>query len=227
MGLRGPKPKREEVVWSADVAYAVGLMASDGNLSPDGRHLFFVSKDLEQVSHIQRCFGVTANPSHQASGGYNKTRRYYRLQWGDVTLYNFLVAIGLTPRKSLTLGNVAVPDEYFFDFLRGQLDGDGCFYSYFDSRWRSSFMYYVVFSSGSYAHLDWIRSTIERLCGISGNITKGKREGAIYNLKFAKEKSRTILALIYPNPNVICLSRKRLKIERALGIVGQSLSNHS
>ena len=35
-----------------------------------------------------------------------------------------LVSLGLTPRKSLTLGALAVPDELFPDFFRGCIDGD-------------------------------------------------------------------------------------------------------
>jgi hypothetical protein len=64
--------------WSADVAYVIGLIATDGNL---GRK----------------------RP-----------------------------VIGLTPAKSLTLGPLSVPDEYFADFFRGCIDGDGTMLVYTD-----------------------------------------------------------------------------------------------
>ncbi len=35
--------------WNANLAYAVGLIAADGCLSKDGRHIILVSKDIEQL----------------------------------------------------------------------------------------------------------------------------------------------------------------------------------
>lgn len=227
MGLRGPKPKTREVAWGPELAYGIGLMASDGNLSKDGRHLIFVSKDLELIQNVKKCFAVTANANYKASGGYKGSELYYRLQWGDVTLYKFLMSIGITPNKSLTLGKLKVPDKYFFDFLRGHLDGDGSFYSYFDPRWRSSFMFYLVSSSASGAHSMWIRATLKRLCGVEGSVSMSSAAGGVRNLKFAKSETLRILPFVYPRQNVMCLSRKRLKIEKALGIVGQSLNANS
>ena len=43
------------------------------------------------------------------------------------------------------LKSVVMPKKYFFDFLRGHFDGDGSFYSYWDKRWKSSYMFYVSF----------------------------------------------------------------------------------
>ncbi len=49
----------------------------------------------------------------------------WQVQFGDVELYRWLESVGLTQRKSLTLGPIAVPDEFFSDLVRGLLDGDG------------------------------------------------------------------------------------------------------
>jgi len=223
MGIRGPKPRREGIVWNADFAYAVGLIASDGNLSPDGRHFVFVSKELEQIVNIKKCLGITANANHKASGTKGNPNLYYRLQWGDVTLYNFMLSIGLTPNKSRTIGALAIPDEFFFDFFRGHLDGDGCFYSYFDPRWKHSFMFYLTIVSGSKEHIDWLRETVNRLVGVRGHITSNKKHPHILQLKYAKTESIILLQQLYRRPKATCLSRKKLKIEAALGIVGESL----
>ncbi len=221
MGLRGPKP-REGIVWSPEIAYGVGLMASDGYLSQDGYHLTMVSKDREQIEHIKICFNVSA-AIKPYTGGRNNPEIYYRVQWGDVTLYNFLLSIGLTPHKSLTIGALKIPDEYFFDFLRGSFDGDGCFYSYFDPRWKNSFMFYMTFTSGSKEHTDWMRESIECLIGIHGHITFGKKGNGVSNLKYAKKESLILLRALYKNENIPSLSRKKLKISEALRIVGESL----
>lgn len=226
MGKRGPKPKIREIVWSPELAYAIGLIATDGCLSSDGRHLFLVSKDIEQIRNFKKCLGLKVKIGIHRSGA-NIKRTYHRVQWGDVFFYQFLLSIGLTPKKSLTLGALSIPDEYFFDFLRGSFDGDGSFYSYFDPRWRSSFMYYLNFTSASPFHVDWLRETISRLLGVKGHISKtggeGKNRGFIANLRFAKKESLIVLRAMYLSPTQMHLSRKRLKIERALDIVGESL----
>lgn len=49
----------------------------------------------------------------------------YRTQVGDVALCRWLLTVGVTPRKSLTLGSLNVPDECFLECVRGLLDGDG------------------------------------------------------------------------------------------------------
>lgn len=226
MGMRGPKPKRKEVIWSPEVAYAVGLMASDGCLSPDGRHLDLTSKDLEQIENIRACFGIKALPSTKRRSSDLSKGICYRVQWSDVRLYGFLLDVGLTPRKSLTLGVLKVPDEYFFDFLRGSFDGDGSFYSYFDPRWKSSFMFYLNFSTASKEHALWIQETITRLCGPKGHISATGKKRLMYNLRYAKKESTIVLSRMYPKSNTMLLSRKRLKISRALGIVGMSLVEH-
>lgn len=44
-----------EIRWSNELAYAVGLIATDGNLSKDGRHIELTSKDTEQLETFKRC----------------------------------------------------------------------------------------------------------------------------------------------------------------------------
>lgn len=226
MGLRGPKPKRKEVTWSPELAYAIGLIASDGCLSGDGRHFIFVSKDIEQINNLKKCLGLKVKTGVHKSGRKNETHTYHRLQWGDVVLYDFLLALGLTPNKSLTLGALAVPDEYFFDFLRGSFDGDGSFYNYYDPRWRSSYMFYLNFTSASAAHIVWLRKTLHRLIRVTGHIAKNKEtelRHEISTLRYAKKETVDVLRAMYAFPAKVHLSRKRLKIVRALRIVGKSL----
>lgn len=226
MGLRGPKPRRKEVVWSSELAYAIGLITTDGCLSGDGRHLILVSKDVQQIENLKRCLGLKVKIGIHKSGRTDDANPYYRAQWGDVVLYDFLLSIGLIPNKSLILGALKIPDAYFFDFLRGHFDGDGSFYSYFDPRWKSSFMFYLVFTSASRAHIDWLRSTLNRLLDVQGHmaLTHGSSQERheVYNLRFAKRETRIVLEVLYAQPNVLCLKRKRLKIARALRIVEKS-----
>lgn len=227
MGKRGPKPRNREFVWTPELAYVVGLIATDGCLSNDQRHLLFVSKDLEQILNLKKCLNLKVKIGVQVSGRRHGNREYHRIQWGDVRFYQFLVGIGLTSRKSLTMGTLLVPDEFFFDFLRGAFDGDGSFYSYFDPRWKSSFMFYLNFTSASPAHITWLRQTIERLVSVRGHVSRmlpeNQRGSGIETLRYAKKDTLILLRYMYANKGSAHLERKRLKIEEALRIVGKSL----
>ncbi len=218
MGLRGPKPKgKVKIVWSPDFAYAIGLIVTDGNVSPDGRHITFVSNDLEQIKNFQTALGITL-PMSYAVSGYT-AKKSPRVQFSDVHFWKFLVSIGVMPNKSKTIQEVSIPRKYFMDFLRGCMDGDGSFYSYFDPRWKSSFMFYLIFASASREHIDWLRKEIGRHCGVVGHITSDSKKN-IYQLKYAKQETLKILKNMYYSTSVICLSRKRSKIEKALKIAG-------
>ena len=104
MGKRGPKPgfnKNRRIVetWSPRLAYAVGLLATDGCLSPPYL-IDLTSKDREQLENFRRCLGVELNITKKYSGD----REYLRIQFKNTLFYNFLLSIGLTPAKSKTLG---------------------------------------------------------------------------------------------------------------------------
>lgn len=221
MGKRGPKPKgKVKIQWSPTFAYAVGLIASDGNLSPNGRHITFVSKEIEQINNFLKCLGISVKVGKTFSG--YKGKWAHRVQFGDVLFYRYLQSIGLSSAKSKTIGALKIPDKYFFDFLRGVFDGDGSTYSYWDKRWKSSFMFYLGFASASKIFTDWLRLKIKEVTGSSGHVTKDGA-GSTYQLKYAKGESLQILKKMYYSKHCICLSRKHLKIKRMLAIVGESL----
>ena len=217
--MNSPRGK-VKIEWSANFAYAIGLIATDGCLSKDGRHVDFTSKDYELVEKFLYALGVTSKISLKQSG-FGGRLNYYRVQIGDVRFYTFLQSIGLTPRKSKTISTInAIPDTFFPDVLRGLLDGDGHFFSYWDPRWRSSFLYYVVFNSASRKHIQWIQRRINQLYGLTGHITSA-RNNSLFSLKYAKTESNSLIRILYYAKDVLCLERKRLKIFQALSIVSK------
>ena len=214
MGARGVKPKgKVKIKWSPEFAYAIGLIATDGCLSIDGYHIVLVSKDIEQLKTFKHCLGLDSKLAKHSSG--HKKRDYFRVQFGDILFYQFLLGIGLTPAKSKTIGAVDVPQQYFFDFLRGCFDGDGSFYSYWDPRWRSSFMYYLQLASASKSFIDWIRQSLRVRSEVIGHITKDGK-GSTYQLKYAKKESLKIIKKMYYSDTAVCLARKKEKIYKAL-----------
>jgi intein-encoded DNA endonuclease-like protein len=217
MGKRGPQPKgKVKIKWSANFAYAIGLLATDGCLYKDGRHISLTTKDIEQAESFKKCLGINVKIGRKSNGS-SKEKKYYHVQFGDILFYEFLESIGITSAKSKTIAKIKISDKYFFDFLRGCFDGDGCFYAYWDPRWRSSFMFYLEFASASLEHLLWIQETVNKRICVKGHIT-GRKKNIFFQLKYAKREALEIIKKMYYDEKVICLSRKRLKIEKALKI---------
>jgi len=216
------KPQNKvKIKWSPEFAYAIGLITTDGSLSIDGRHISFTSKDKELIDRFQKCLGINLYIGVKNSGS-NSIKKYYVVQVGDINFYKFLVNIGLTPNKTMTIDEIKIPSKYFFDFLRGHLDGDGSFYSYYDPRWKSSYMFYTSLVSASKKHILWIQKNIKLSLGIKGHITKAKNN-SVYQLKYAKAESLKLLPKVYYHTEVVCLSRKRKKIEKALAVIDETL----
>ncbi len=216
----GMKPQgKVKIQWSPEFAYAIGLLASDGCLSSSQRHITLVSKDREMLENFKKCLNIDNKIANHPSGRGSALK----VQFGDILFYEFLCEIGVTPRKSKTIGKLTIPSEFFFDFLRGSFDGDGTFYSYFDPRWKSSFMFYTVFASASRNHIDWLRGELFASLGISGHVTGGANISTM-QLRYAKASSLILLPKLYYNRGVVCLSRKRRKIESALAIEGKLLT---
>ena len=127
--MPGIKPRgMVRIEWSPLLAYAIGLITTDGCLSKDGRHIDMTSKDLEQIKTFLECLGLKNKIGRKVSGSTN--RYCYRVQFGDVLFYKFLLSIGLSPGKTKILKDVDIPQKYFWDFMRGHFDGDGTFYSW-------------------------------------------------------------------------------------------------
>jgi len=85
---RGPAPGRLRVArgapfggWSADVAYVVGLIATDGNLGRKKAAISIVSNDTDLLETVKRCLGlITPIKPHINRLG---EPRFHRLATGD------------------------------------------------------------------------------------------------------------------------------------------------
>lgn len=206
--------KNVKTKWSVQLAYCIGLISSDGNLSKNGRHISFVSKDIQLIHLFCKCLCIKPKISIK-NGGYGAVA--YFVQFSDVNFYKFMVSIGLTANKSKTIGKIKIPVEYMPDFLRGSFDGDGTFYSYFDKRWDKSFMYYLVFISASLDHLHWIRGFLKEKLEITGALSVYYYQRAT-QLRYGKKEALKIIDYIYYGRDIPKLERKYLKVYNALAI---------
>lgn len=192
----------------------MGLLATDGAVVR-GRTLSFPSADRELVENLLDCLGKanTISEFRTATG-----RIAYRTQIGDVALCRWLQTIGITPRKSLTLGAIEVPDDLLAHLLRGLLDGDGSIINKrarADTRRSRTYMWEYLrtsFLSASRPHIDWLRERINDAFAIDGYIATGRSrerpDRVMYTLRFGKRLSVKLLPLIYSDPDAPRLTRK-------------------
>ena len=199
--------------WTPSMAYAVGLIATDGCLIERGRAIAFVSRDAQLVETLLLCLGREPKyrTDHTRSG-----QDVYRIQTKDAVLYRWLEACGLTPRKSLTLGAIRLPEPLLPDLVRGLLDGDGSIINKVraDTSRRSDYWYEwlrVQFVSASREHIDWLHGSLRSALGLRGWVGARMRVGhhPTYQLGFAKYDSITLLAWLYALRDAPCLLRKR------------------
>ena len=195
----------KHIRWSNKTAYAIGLITTDGNLSKDGRHIIFVSKDLSLVRIFKRCLDLKNKISTKTSGYSDKKGNYYYTQFGDVSFYRNLISIGLRTNKSKHINQLSIPTGYFADFLRGHLDGDGTIRAYNDSLFPNSKRLYVNFMTASKKHMEWLQREIYRIYKIKGKIRAVPRA---WILIYAKKESEILLRKIYYKQNIPFLKRK-------------------
>jgi hypothetical protein len=213
------KPIVFEYIWTPQLVYAVGLLATDGNLSPDGRHICMRSSDKNLLETYRSVLNLKNKIAQTHNNGYAK-KPSYRIQFSNVQFYNWLTAIGVTPAKTHTIGTIQIPDEFFRDFLRGHLDGDGSITTYedhYNTFKNPKYIYrrfFVRFISASEKHIVWLNEKANTIMRAQGRIHKTKpadptRQVNMWVLKFGKKESISLLKKLYYHEHVPCLERKR------------------
>lgn len=225
-------PKRrlpeKDFAWDAKLAYAVGLLVTDGNLSNSGRHIVMRSAEIPMLETFKTCLDLQ---NKIGSTTRKDGRTHFRVQFGNVQFYDWLLRIGLTPAKNLTIGAINVPDWVFPDYLRGCIDGDGSIqtysdkYNYYKGRNYITKRLFIRIVSGSERHIVWLQNKIQYLTKLHGAIIRrpppDEKRSSLWELKFAKKESMKLIDWIYYDPSVPCLQRKRDVAENALKIISQ------
>ncbi len=202
--------------WTLNLAYVVGLITTDGSLSKDKRHIALTSSGIDLLKTFKKCLKlsnkITKNPSSLIT-----KRQSFRIQFGNVQLYNWLLKIGLSSNKTFKVNKISIPDKFFPDFIRGHLDGDGSIISYTDyynTDKNPKYIYQrliIYLISASKKHILWLQNNIKRIKNIHGVIQIRKspfKKNVYYALKFSKKESIILLKRIYYKDGLPCLRRK-------------------
>ena len=198
--------------WSANLAYAIGLIASDGYLNKDGRHIWFSSRENELINKFKQALSLSNKIGRYARSSETE-KRYYCITFGDVNFCKFLNNIGLTATKSKTIKSVAIPKNYFPDFFRGLFDGDGTFYTFQDKRWPNSFSFKLSIASASIEFLYWLKDILTAYYKVKGYLHKGT---GVWNLEYVKGDTKKLFFTMYEDRNALRLMRKYDKLKGAI-----------
>ncbi len=124
---------------SNEKAQILGMLAADGCIIPDKKRgnigmirLSLKESDGYYIEKVKNALGYTGPLKTRAricSISKNKTVcSLTELSINSWEMYNDLIKVGLTPRKSLTLTfptEKQVPKEFIHSYIRGYLEGDG------------------------------------------------------------------------------------------------------
>ena len=121
--------------WSIGMAYVLGVIFTDGNLSPRGGtcpidHFTISQKEPELLAKVLALMECNAKIFFRKEHIYNG-KKAGALHWFRIAnnnVYNDLIKLGLSPNKSLVITFPNVPNRYVRHFIRGCWDGDGSVY---------------------------------------------------------------------------------------------------
>lgn len=114
-------------------AYILGFILADGCISGEkNRHRLVIEilkKDIEILNFIKKEIAPKNNIIERTTLSVKgKIQERVCLQISSHTLIKDLAKLGIVPAKTGKEVLPDIPKKYFYDFLRGYFDGDGCFY---------------------------------------------------------------------------------------------------
>jgi len=207
-----PHKRKDLNITGPNLWYLVGLITSDGSLSSDGRHIDITAKEYEFLERIKNATGIT----NKIGSKYGlKKQKAYHIQIGNKNFYNFLLMVGLTPKKSLTIRSLNVSREHFADFLRGLIDGYGCI-----RRWihpsNKREQWNLRIYSGSGVFIKWLNSITENMLHVKGRVHKERDR--LWILKYGKMAAKEISRQ--------CYYKSCLGLERKIELARQCLASY-
>lgn len=211
MGIKFPVNHRYFRTWSPRMAYVLGFIFADGSLEYAdrirGKYVRISNTDKDRISLIRRLLHSSHRIYEERRGPTRKVR--YLLRIGDGILYDSLVALGVTPAKSLTMRFPVIPDRNLRDFVRGYFDGDGCVQS--ERRNGAICRIRVVFTSGSKQFLSHLHIALKERTRVGGRglYPHASTKGA-YQLRYSTRDSIRIHLYMYYKglPVEMSLARK-------------------
>lgn len=194
--------------WSRNMAYMLGFWFADGCIY--GGKIFDITTHVKD-KYIIKQFAKELEYDGPICDFVDKQAA--RLNFSCVVIYQDLIALGGTERKSFTCKFPQIPEEYLSDFIRGYFDGDGSVWDVKGQRVNSSFC------CRSFDFLKTLWDLLKQKAGVEG----GSYYAVNYSLTFGKKDSEKIAKYIYKNNPELFLLRKKSKFEKYFNLGGKNI----
>lgn len=200
------------------MAYVLGFFAADGNMLRNKRGAHFIEfqiTDKRLLEKIRRL--LNSNHKIATCRKSNKWKKAYRFQIGSKEIFNDLLKLGMTPKKSQTMILPKIPSKYFPHFVRGYFDGDGnvtiCSYVRIARNGKKYRTILSGFVCGSKIFLEKLHAKLKGLSNIKGGTLYFHAKG--HRLFFSVQDSLALYNFIYKNlGNNLYLNRKKRIFEK-------------
>lgn len=197
--------------WTPQLAWMLGWAITDGCVEDTKRNLFsLMLKDREPLEIIQKLF-KTDKPIQEVNKFIKKKgiyRKYYRLRICGKKVVDKFKEFGIFPRKTyITRVPKNLPQEYFYHFLRGVIEGDGCIIVRNANKGYDDLQIIFEIASGNKEFLEDIKETVK-----DGTISLRFNEyGKCFSFLITSYKANNLLNKVYENCGEYKLDRKYLR----------------
>ncbi len=192
--------------WSPELAWVLGIIWSDGNLTGD--RISVTSKDTDLVKTLTKVTGCNV-PHYSNSDG-----KSHQFRFSSKRVRASLEGIGLKERKTFDCPWPAgMPKDLEGHFVRGLIDGDGWVLERTTNRGRGVPQLTVGFCNASADLMNGYKRFLDQHnISYHFRVREPQQEGhspLFYTSSSKIESLRALHGLLYPNSGVPCLRRKR------------------
>jgi len=138
--------------FTAESCYWAGFIAADGCLYKNGLSINLQIGDIEHLCKFKKSLNFTGNV-----GDLRPKREACLIRINSKKIINDLIQnFNIIPKKSLTLKPpTKLPNNMIHHFIRGFLDGDGCYFT------NSGERRYSISAVGTYEMLFWVKTCLK------------------------------------------------------------------
>ena len=208
-------------IWTPEMAYILGLMTTDGNVSYNAFMIQLHPNDIKLLQNISNIM-LGEDIVYIKNGTHNDLAHF---RFNNRTCIVDLYDLGIHENKTFTVKPPEnIPDDMKKYYSLGLIDGDGCLF--FTTKRRKRFE--LIFC-GNFYMTNFLKKYIYQVTGYNPNILVYKKyknkENKIYNVRInSKYTTEFFMKYLYENSNLF-LERKYLVYKNYLEFKNKQLQS--